>query len=71
MTRPHVEEGDILYSISIFIHGSDKDVIEAVVYVDERYKNEAKEVSRCLLGQGLECWASEWVLATGEKAEEE
>lgn len=71
MTRPHIEEGDIQYSISTFIHSSDKDIIVAVVQVDERDKNEAKEVSRCLLGQGLECGASEWILATGENAEEE
>lgn len=36
---------------------------------DERDKNEAKEVSRCLVRQGLGCQASGWISDTGEKSE--
>lgn len=39
--------------------------------MDKRSKHEAKEASRHLLGQGLECQALGWISATGEKAEEE
>lgn len=56
------------YSGHVFIPGGDKAISVAAVKVDETDKNEAKEASRGLVGQSLECQASGWISVTGEKS---